>query len=91
MRLPWAVAPLFEHWLDEHFPEKKDKILSRIRSMRGERLNDSRWGSRIVGEGIFAEQVRSMFEVAARRAGLGARPSLSIAAFRRSREQLNLF
>ena len=92
VRLPWAIAPLFEHWLDEHFPEKKEKVLSRIRSMRGgKRLNDSQWGSRMVGEGIFAEQVRSMFEVACRRAGLGERPTLSTDAFRRPNEQLRLF
>ena len=93
VRLPWAIAPLFERWLDEHFPEKKDKILGRISSLRGggKRLNDPRWGSRIVGEGIFAEQIRSMFEVGRRRAGIGERPKLSTAAFRRSREQLNLF
>jgi DNA repair photolyase len=92
VRLPWAIAPLFENWLEEHFPDKKEKILGRIRSVRGggERLNDSRWGSRIVGEGIFAEQVRSMFEVACRRAGLGARPKLSTAVFRRPTEQLSL-
>ena len=93
VRLPWAIAPLFEKWLDEHFPEKKEKVLSRIRSVRGggQRLNDSNWGSRIVGEGVFAEQIKCMFEVACRRAGCGARPQLSTAAFRRSREQLNLF
>jgi DNA repair photolyase len=92
VRLPWAIAPLFEHWLEEHFPEKKQKVLDRIRHIRGgAKLNDSRWGTRIRGEGVFAEQIRSMFEVACRRHGIGARPSLSVAAFRRSREQLDLF
>jgi DNA repair photolyase len=92
VRLPWAIAPLFEHWLDEHFPEKKQKILERIRHIRGgTKLNDARWGTRIKGEGIFAEQIRSMFSVACRRAGIGARPHLSTSAFRRSREQLDLF
>jgi DNA repair photolyase len=92
VRLPWAIAPLFEHWLDEHFPEKKEKVLDRIRHIRGgAKLNDARWGTRIRGEGIFAEQIRSMFEVSCRRSGIGARPSLSITAFRRSREQLDLF
>jgi DNA repair photolyase len=92
IRLPWAVAPLFERWLDEHFPDRKAKILGRIRSIRGgERLNDPRWKSRIVGEGIFAEQVASMFEVSCRRAGIGLRVQLSTAAFRRPREQLDLF
>ncbi len=93
VRLPWAIAPLFEHWLDEHFPEKKEQVLQRIRSIRGggERLNDPRWGSRLVGEGIFAEQIRSMFAVASRRAGFGDRPKLSTAAFRQPNEQLKLF
>ena len=92
VRLPWAIAPLFEHWLDEHFPEKKEKVLQRIRNIRGgTRLNDARWGSRIKGEGIFAEQIRSMFEVGCRRAGMNTRPKLSTAAFRRSTAQLDLF
>jgi DNA repair photolyase len=92
VRLPWAIAPLFEHWLDEHFPEKKQKVLERIRHIRGgTKLNDARWGTRTRGEGIFAEQIRSMFEVSCRRAGIGARAQLSTAAFRRSREQLDLF
>jgi DNA repair photolyase len=92
VRLPWAIAPLFEHWLDEHFPEKKQKVLERIRHIRGgTKLNDSRWGTRTKGEGIFAEQIRSMFEVACRRAGIGPRPELSTTSFRRPWEQFELF
>src|SRR6195256_764870 len=92
VRLPWAIAPLFEHWLDEHFPEKKQKVLERIRHIRGgTKLNDARWGTRTRGEGIFAEQIRSMFEVSCRRSGIGTRPTLSSAAFLRPREQLDLF
>jgi DNA repair photolyase len=91
VRLPWAIAPLFEHWLDEHFPEKKEKVLSRIRHIRNGKMNDARWGTRTKGEGIFAEQIRSMFEVACRRFGIDGRPELSTAAFRRPVEQLNLF
>jgi len=92
VRLPWAIAPLFEHWLDEHFPDKKQKVLERIRHIRGgTKLNDARWGTRTKGEGIFAEQIRSLFEVSCRRYGIGGRTELSIAAFRRTREQLDLF
>jgi DNA repair photolyase len=90
VRLPWAIAPLFEHWLDEHFPEKKEKVLQRIRHIRAGKLNDPRWGTRTRGEGVFAEQIRSMFEVACRRAGMNERPKLSTAAFRRLTEQLPL-
>ena len=91
LRLPWAVAPLFERWLDEHFPERKAKVLERLRHARGgERLYDSRWRKRQTGEGIFAEQIAAMFDVSCRRAGLGERPKLSTAAFRRPNTQLDL-
>ncbi|MGI9086485.1 MAG: PA0069 family radical SAM protein [Chthoniobacterales bacterium] len=91
LRLPWAVAPLFEHWLTEHFPERKEKILGRIRDLRGGELYDARWTKRQTGEGIYAEQIANMFEVAKRRAGIGERPKLSIASFRRITPQLDLF
>ncbi|MFN2542381.1 MAG: PA0069 family radical SAM protein [Chthoniobacterales bacterium] len=91
LRLPWAVRPLFEHWLDEHFPERKAKVLGQLRQTRGgDKLYDSRWRIRQTGEGILAEQIASMFEVSCRRAGFGARPELSTAAFRCPREQLTL-
>ncbi len=91
IRLPWAVAPLFEHWLEEHFPERKDKILGRIRDLRGNgRLNNSKWHTRMTGEGIFAEQIASLFEVSCRRCGIGERPRLSTTSFQRAQEQLDL-
>jgi len=91
LRLPWAVAPLFEHWLDEHFPERKAKVLERVRATRGgAKLYDSRWRKRQIGEGVFAEQIANMFEVSCRRAGLGERPKLSTAAFRRLQQQMDL-
>lgn len=90
LRLPWAVRPLFQHWLDEHFPERKAKVLDRLRASRGGKLYDSRWRKRQTGEGIFAEQISSLFEVACRRAGFGGRPKLSTAAFRRPQQQLEM-
>ncbi len=92
VRLPWAVAPLFERWLEEHFPDRKEKVLGRIRDLRGNgRLNNSEWHTRMTGEGIFAEQIASLFEVGRRRAGIGERKQLSTASFRRPREQLTLW
>ena len=90
LRLPWAVRPLVEHWLDEHFPDRKAKVLDRLRASRGGKLYDSRWRKRQTGEGIFPDQIANMFEVACRRAGFGERPTLSIAAFRRPQEQLEM-
>ena len=92
VRLPYAVAPLFERWLEEHFPDRKAKILGRIRHLRGgEKLNDPRFKSRMRGEGIFAEQIAALFHAGCKRAGMGERPPLSAASFRRPNEQLALF
>ena len=66
IRLPHAVAPLFEQWLGTHFPDKKEKVLNRLRAMRGGKLYDAEWNKRFSGEGIFAEQIAQMFEVARR-------------------------
>ncbi len=92
LRLPWAVAPLFEQWLERHAPGHKEKVLGRIRELRGGKLYDASWGKRMRGEGIIAEQMRALFVSAKRRAGLsGVAPELSAAAFRASRSQLELF
>jgi DNA repair photolyase len=92
MRLPGAVAGLFEAWLEEHFPDRKDKVLNRVRDLRGGRLYDPRFGSRMRGEGIFADQIRTTFQTFKRRFGLDQPfPELSTAAFRRPGEQLGLF
>jgi DNA repair photolyase len=93
LRLPHAVAPLFEQWLARHFPERKDKVLNRIRAVRGGNLYDPSFGKRMSGEGIFAEQIGAMFDVACRKAGMAhRRAELSAESFRRpSDRQLRLF
>jgi DNA repair photolyase len=93
VRLPYAVAPLFEQWLGTHFPDRKEKVLNRLRSLRGGKLNDPQWGTRMHGEGIFAEQIGQLFEVARRKAGIPSDGNeLSTAAFRRPPgAQLSLF
>ena len=84
LRLPYSVAPLFEQWLGRHFPDRKEKVLNRIRSIREGKLNSAEFGSRMRGEGIFAEQIEKMFEVACRKAGLPeGRLEMSAAGFRR--------
>jgi len=84
LRLPLTVAPIFEQWLELNVPEKKDKILGRIRAIRGGKLNDPRFGSRMRGDGIFADQISRIFHVARRRVGLPEEaPALSTAGFRR--------
>jgi DNA repair photolyase len=84
VRLPYGVAPLFEKWLETHFPDRKEKVLNRLRTMRCGKLNDSQWGTRMHGEGIFADQIGQIFEVARRKAGIQSHGGeLSAAAFRR--------
>jgi DNA repair photolyase len=84
LRLPYAVKGLFERWLEDHFPDRKGKVLARIRSLRGGKLNDPSFGTRLRGEGIFAQEMAALFAIACRRAGfIDGRIGLSAAAFRR--------
>jgi DNA repair photolyase len=84
IRLPLTVAPVFVAWLENHFPERQEKVLGRIRSMRNGKLNNTDFGSRKRGEGPFAQQIDHMFQVSCRRADLNrTRTDLSTAAFRR--------
>ena len=83
LRLPFGLGELFEGWLTQHFPERKEKVLNRIRALRGGRLNDPHFGTRMRGEGNLADQIEALFSVACRKAGLeGRRPELSTEAFR---------
>jgi DNA repair photolyase len=70
VRLPHEVRPLFIEWLDRHYPDRKKKVLHRIQAMRGGRLNDPRFGSRMRGQGVEADLLRRRFEVVCRRVGL---------------------
>lgn len=93
LRLPYAVKDLFVQWLEDHFPDRKNKVINRIRSLRGGKLYDSAWGKRMKGEGIFADEIRQLFEVALRKAGMDRRlNALSTAAFRNAGDkQMMLF
>jgi DNA repair photolyase len=84
LRLPLTVQPLFEEWLERCVPERKEKVLNRLRSLRGGKLNSAGFGDRMRGQGLFADQIRQLFKISARKAGLSERgPELSMAAFRR--------
>jgi DNA repair photolyase len=84
LRLPHGVADLFETWLTQHFPERKEKVLGRVRELRGGSLNDGRFGKRMKGEGALAKSIADLFALARHQAGLERRgPDVSAAAFRR--------
>lgn len=84
LRLPLAVAPLFEEWLARCVPERREKVLNRLKAVRGGRLNSAEFGGRMRGEGIFADQIRDLFRISRKKAGLAeSGPELSVARFRR--------
>jgi DNA repair photolyase len=84
LRLPRPVDQLFADWLERNFPDRCQRVLGRIRECRGGELSDSRFGHRMRGEGVYAEQIGALFRTAARRAGLDRPlPPLDAAAFRR--------
>ena len=65
LRLPWEVAPLFIQWLEAHFPDRADRVMNRLREMRGGKNYDSQFGKRMTGEGTWAALIRQRFEKAA--------------------------
>jgi DNA repair photolyase len=84
LRLPHGVADLFDEWLQRHYPARRDKVLGRLRSMRGGGLNDPAFGARMTGQGELAGQIKALFALGCRKAGIRAHfPVLSAAAFRR--------
>ncbi|UVK85815.1 PA0069 family radical SAM protein [Pseudomonas sichuanensis] len=78
LRLPLEVAPLFEQWLRDHYPQRADHVLSLIRQSRGGELYDSRFGARMRGEGVFAELLEQRFRKAARRLEFEGREELAL-------------
>jgi DNA repair photolyase len=93
VRLPHEVAPLFRAWLDAHYPDRAGKVMSIIRDIRGGRDNDPNFGSRMRGQGVWADLIRTRFEKARLRAGLqGESIALRTDLFRRPQgDQLTLF
>jgi len=83
LRLPWEVNPLFQQWLQQHVPEKAERIMARVREMRGGKDNDSRFGTRMTGQGVWARLLRQRFEKACERLGLNREKAvLDLSQFR---------
>ena len=95
LRLPWEVNPLFQQWLEQHFPDRAARIMARIRDMRAGRDNDAAFGSRMTGTGVWAQLLRQRFEKCCARLGLNRkRIELDLTRFVPPREespQANLF
>jgi len=72
VRLPHEVAPLFQAWLEEHFPDRAGKVMATIRSLRDGRNNDPGFFTRMKGSGPWADLLATRFRLACRRHGLNA-------------------
>lgn len=83
LRLPWEVSPLFKDWLHTHLPDRADRVMARVREMRGGKDNDARFGTRMTGQGPWAELLRERLRKACARLGLArGRIELDLTAFR---------
>jgi DNA repair photolyase len=84
LRLPPPVDRLVDDWLATHYSDRRERVLNRIRSTRGGRTSDPRFGVRQRGQGEHARQIAALFDVAARKHRLHrALPPLRTDAFRR--------
>lgn len=84
LRLPWEVSPLFKDWLQQHAPDKAERVMARLHDLRGGRDNDPRFGSRMRGEGLWAELLSQRMRKACARFGLNRqRVELDLSQFRR--------
>lgn len=70
LRLPHEVGPLFREWLATHFPERGDKVMAIVRSIRGGRDNDPDFFTRMKPSGVWADLFRARFRLARKRAGI---------------------
>jgi DNA repair photolyase len=88
LRLPYVLDDLFQLWLEDHFPDRKEKVLNRIREIRGGKLNNSEFGSRMRGEGIYADNLRAMFHLYTKKENLNqTRINLSSEHFKKPSPQ----
>jgi DNA repair photolyase len=93
LRLPYGVKDLFSTWLEQHFPEKKDKVLGHVRGVRDGKLNSAAFGERMRGTGVYAAQIADIFALYKKKYGLNKRKSLTTEHFRRDARggQMSLF
>jgi DNA repair photolyase len=84
LRLPWEVNPIFQRWLDQHFPDRAARVMARMREMRGGRDYDARFVSRMKGEGVWAQLLQQRLAKAKKRFGLDReRTALDLSQFRK--------
>ena len=87
LRLPFGVKDLFADWLERHYPDRKERVLGRVRSVRGGALYKAGFGARMKGEGAWAKLIGQVFDLHKRRLAFPGLPKLSSASFRRPGER----
>lgn len=70
LRLPLEVAPLFEEWLNLHFPLKTAHVMSIVKQSRGGKAYDAQFHQRMRGTGLFAEMIAQRFRLTTQKLGL---------------------
>ncbi|HTN45141.1 MAG TPA: PA0069 family radical SAM protein [Flavipsychrobacter sp.] len=93
VRLNGAIGDIFKDWLYKTFPDRAEKVWNQICACHAGNVNDSRWGNRIVGDGKFAELIKTQFRLYCRKFNLNVeKRELNTKDFRRIRNgQLPLF
>jgi DNA repair photolyase len=93
VRLNGSVGPIFENWIKQAFPDRAEKVLSQIANCHGGQLNDSRFGTRMHGEGKFAEAISNLFRISKQKymQGRSTKPYNYSHFCQRSGRQLGLF
>ena len=88
LRLPGAVRELFVEWLENEFPDRKQRVINRLTDLRGDSLTDKRFGVRMRGEGKWADIVSQLHKNTVKRLGLNQpRPPLATHHFRKNGQQ----
>jgi len=84
LRLPWEVNPIFQRWLDQHYPDRAARVMARVREMRGGKDYDSSFGARMKGEGVWARLLQQRLAKAKKRYGLDSeRTALDLTQFKK--------
>lgn len=93
LRLPLEIAQMMKEWLNEHYPQRANHVMSLVRQSRGGKEYDSTFGDRMTGKGVFADLISQRFHRCCREAGLSSdkRFSLNTSLFERPTPQQKLF
>jgi hypothetical protein len=93
VRLNGAVGDIFKDWLQKAFPDRAEKVWNQISDCHEGKVNDSRWGNRIVGDGKFAELIKNQFQIYCKKFNLNeANMEMNTKDFRRVKNgQMTLF